>query len=394
METGALGTLRPMRDLIRSLWSEPRPPSASGPGRGDAVLLAAFVAAAAIEVVARAELTFLSPVVLGYIALMPTLLWRRSHPMLMAALAFGAMTIASLAGLAPDGEPEDIIAALFIALLPYSLLRWGSGREAVLGPAVVLGLVTISMVATGAPATDFLGGFTIMLACMAIGAAVRFQGHARAQEIEQVKLREREQLARDLHDTVAHHVSAIAIRAQAGLVVAPKRPEAAAQALEVIAAEASRTLSEMREMVRVLREDDAPPLAPGPRISDLEGLAAPAAEGPCVDVSISGDVDDVPPAVSAAIYRLAQESVTNARRHARRPTRIDVRVTADEDSVRLQVRDDGEGAASRSPSPSGGFGVRGMRERVALLGGTCDAGPGRERGWTVTAVLPRRGPAV
>jgi signal transduction histidine kinase len=96
---------------------------------------------------------------------------------------------------------------------------------------------------------------------------------------------------------------------------------------------------------------------------------------------------------------VAQESVTNARRHARRPTRIEVDVAADEDSVRLQVRDDGEHddgehAAARDPSSTGGFGLRGMRERVALLGGTCDAGPGHGRGWTVTAVLPRRGPAT
>lgn len=378
-----------MRDLTRTLWAEPAPPGATGPGRGDVVLLAVAVAFAAVEVFARPELTFLSPAALGYALLMPTLLWRRSHPLSMVALAFGAMTVASIGGLAPDDQPRDIIAALFVMLLPYSLLRWGSGRAAVIGACVLLGAVSIELTVTGAPVTEFLGGYAVVSAVMAIGLAVRIQGRARAREVERVQLREREQLARDLHDTVAHHVSAIAIRAQAGLALAPKQPEAATDALRLISAEASKTLGEMREIVRVLREDELPPLQPQPGIADLERLAAPGEVGPRVTVEIRGKVDGVPPAVSAVIYRLAQESVTNARLHAQRPTRIDVGVTADEASVRLQVRDDGELAASARRPRAGGFGLRGMRERVALLGGTCDAGPGSDRGWTVTAVLPR-----
>jgi signal transduction histidine kinase len=112
-----------------------------------------------------------------------------------------------------------------------------------------------------------------------------------------------------------------------------------------------------------------------------------------VDVEFVGDLDDLPPTVGSAIYRLAQESVTNARRHARHATRIAVSVAADERSVRLRVSDDGDTGATRSLAAPG-YGLIGMIERADLLGGTCEAGPNADRGWTVTAVLPRNGLAA
>jgi signal transduction histidine kinase len=183
----------------------------------------------------------------------------------------------------------------------------------------------------------------------------------------------------------------MAIRAQAGLAMMPSRPEAAADALQLIEAEAARALDEMRAMVRVLRRDEPADLAPNPRIADLEKLMSRAR--PSVDVTVAGDVDDLPPSIGSAIYRLAQESVTNARRHARHVTRIEVRVTADDTSVRLRVSDDGEPGPVR-PAASSGYGLAGMIERAGLLGGTCEAGPNPGRGWTVTAVLPRGGAAA
>jgi signal transduction histidine kinase len=221
-----------------------------------------------------------------------------------------------------------------------------------------------------------------------VGAAFRFRARDRARELDQVKLLERERLARDLHDTVAHHVSAIAIRAQAGLATAPSQPGAAADALRVIEGEATRTLTEMRTMVRFLRQHQPAELSPGPRIADIAQLADPARQGPAVDVALAGDLDDLPPSVGATVYRLAQESVTNALRHARNATRIEVRVTGDDTSVHLRVSDDGE--ATGAPTTPG-YGLIGMTERAALLGGSCKAGPGPGRGWTVTAVLPRTG---
>jgi signal transduction histidine kinase len=182
----------------------------------------------------------------------------------------------------------------------------------------------------------------------------------------------------------------MAIRAQAGLAMSQSHPDAAADALRLIEAEASRALTEMRSMVRVLRRNEPADLEPSPRVTDLERLAARSRTGPSVEVEILGDVDDLAPSVEAAIYRLAQESVTNARRHARHASRIRVRVAADETSVHLRVSDDGDASAAK-PNGSPGYGLIGMIERADLLGGTCEAGPNPDRGWTVTAVLPRAG---
>jgi signal transduction histidine kinase len=217
---------------------------------------------------------------------------------------------------------------------------------------------------------------------------LRYRARARQRELDQVKLLERERLARDLHDTVAHHVSAMIIRAQAGLATAPLNPSAATDALRVIEAEASKALAEMRGIVRVLRTDEPAELAPTPQVADLHTLAGRHLAGPAVEVAVDGDVEDLPAPVGTAIFRLAQESVTNARRHARNATRIAVSVVADDRSVRLQVTDDGEAAPARAAT-AGGFGLAGMIERAGLVGGTCEAGPGPVRGWTVTAVLPR-----
>jgi signal transduction histidine kinase len=161
----------------------------------------------------------------------------------------------------------------------------------------------------------------------------------------------------------------------------------------VIEAEASRTLNEMRAMVRVLRRDEPAERVPSPRVADLAALVAADRAGPPVHVQLSGDLDDLPEPVGAAIYRLAQESVTNARRHARDATQIQVSVAADDSLVHLQVSDDG--AASSAPNGSSpGYGLIGMIERAHLLGGTCAAGPNLDRGWTVTATLPRTGAAL
>jgi signal transduction histidine kinase len=113
-------------------------------------------------------------------------------------------------------------------------------------------------------------------------------------------------------------------------------------------------------------------------------------DGPRVDVQLAGDLDDLRPLVGAAVYRIAQESITNAVRHARHATRIDVRITGDRDCVRVTVRDDGD-AGTRAADRSSGYGLVGMTERAALLGGSLEASPNAERGWTVTAVLPREG---
>ncbi|WP_246179094.1 sensor histidine kinase [Actinomadura decatromicini] len=377
-----------MSSLLRSVREEPRPPGPPPRGWRDWALVAALAPAAVLEGALRPDLPWRTASVVLTVALLPTLLWRRTNPLLMVAIAFGGC---GLAGLLTTGEAPALNAMAFVLFLAYALVRWGSGREAVAGAAIAYAKVVLSVVFDGMAGADAFGAFAILSAAMAAGGALRYRARARQRELEQAKLLERERLARDLHDTVAHHVSAIAIRAQAGLATAAADPDAATDALRVIETEASRTLTEMRAIVRVLRAD-GPPEAAGQRVGDVAALASAAESGPAVEVRMSGDLGEVPPPVAAVVYRLAQESVTNARRHARRATRIEVSVAADDTAVRLRVRDDGEPAEPRpADEADAGYGLAGMRERAGLLGGTCEAGPDPERGWTVTAVLPRAG---
>lgn len=380
-----------MRDLLRPARSGPRAPHSIGPGPRDWVLVGALLAIILIEVGARPDVSWTGPSLLVAVALLPTLPWRRSRPLAMASLAFGAAAAFSVARLITGrSDLPELHSTAFLLIFPYALFRWGSERQAIAGVPIILGAAVLGAVSNRLTAGDSLAGVAVVLAAMATGAAVRYRARVREQEIEQARAGERERLARDLHDSVAHHVSAIAIRAQAGLAMAPTDREAAADALRVIAAEASRSLAEMRSIVRLLREEEPAALAPQPRIADLARLADRSAGEPAIDLEISGEVDDLSPSVSAAVFRLAQESITNARRHARNATRIQVGVTADEASVRLRVCDDGDRPAGR-PAATGGFGLIGMSERAALLGGSCSAGPNADRGWTVVAQLPRRG---
>jgi signal transduction histidine kinase len=383
----------PVRNVLRFVWSEPRAPHPPGPGKRDWVLLGVLVAIGLLEGAARPDLSWTSGSLMLGIALMPTVLWRRSRPLWMVLIAFGATGALHLARLLTGNDLPTPHTMVYLLLFPYSLFRWGAGRDITVGLPIMLVSASLGFISDRAKVSDVLGGSAVLLSAMVLGTALRYRARARSHELEQVKLREREQLARDLHDTVAHHVSAIAICAQGGLATWSTHPEAALDALRVIETQASRTLTDMRAMVRLLRRDESADLAPNPRIADLERLASRSAEGPEIDIDISGNLDDLSPSVSAAIYRLAQESITNARRHARHVTRIEVGVTADEASVRLRVSDDGDLADAR-PSASVGYGLIGMIERAELLGGTCHAGPNPERGWTVTAVLPRKGPAT
>ncbi|WP_166533226.1 sensor histidine kinase [Blastococcus xanthinilyticus] len=373
-----------MNALLRSVWHEPRPPGPPARAWPDWALVGLALVATVLEGVLRPDLPFRWLQVAVLSALVPLLPWRRTHPLLVLVGWFLALDVLALV----TGDGDGLYSAVVGLVLPYALVRWGSGREALAGLAFVLVSAVGLMLVGPTSATDAIGGVAVLASALALGSAARYRARARARELDQVAARERADLARDLHDTVAHHVSAIAIRAQAGLATAAVRPEAATEALRLIEAEASSTLAEMRSMVRTLRRDGPAELAPTPGLADLRRLAGD--DGLAVDVGITGDVDAVPPSVAAAVYRLAQESVTNARRHARRATRVDVRLVVDDASVQLRVTDDGEGAPARRDA---GFGLPGMAERAALLGGTFDAGPGPEGGWTVTAVLPRRGPA-
>jgi signal transduction histidine kinase len=373
----------------RSLWTEPRVPNAPKQLWWDWVLVAALVVLAAIETVARGDVVWRPVNFILIVAVAPLLLWRRTHPLAMVAILFSLFAIVDLAaivvGVTWEG-PEPT--ALVLLLFPYALFRWGSGREATIGLAYVLFPVGVGI--ASAPVGEVVGGTLILLFAAALGAAFRYRSSARLHGRDQAKLREREQLARELHDTVAHHVSAIAIQAQAGRTVAESRPEAVLDALVVVEKEASRALTEMRTIVGALRRGEQSDLSPQPGVADIEQLARNTGSAPHVDVTLIGDLDELPPSVDAALYRLAQESVTNALRHARHATLVHVVVTGEDDCVRLTVWDDGDARPVDAESDSG-FGLLGMAERARLLGGAFEAGPNRDGGWTVHAELPKSG---
>ncbi|MEO3743093.1 sensor histidine kinase [Plantactinospora sp. B5E13] len=375
-----------MPPRLRAVLSEPRVPHAPGPAGRDWALIAVLAPAIVLEGIARPDLPWRVGCLVIALALLPTLLWRRTKPLAVVAIAFGFTAVAPFV---LPGDACQMYTTSFLVLLTYALFRWGSGRDAVLGSVFVTAKVAAAGLAGPINGSELTAGFAVMFAAATLGVAVRFRAAARLRELDRVKSLERERLARDLHDTVAHHVSAMAIRAQAGIAASTSQPDAAVEALRVIEAEASRALAEMRAIVRVLRRDQPADLAPRPQVADITRLAD-GHTGPAVDVEIRGDLEDLPPTVSATLYRLAQESVTNARRHARHATRIEVSVAVDDTSVRLRVSDDGEAGDGR-PAGSPGFGLIGMMERADLLGGICQAGPDAGQGWTVTAVLPRAG---
>lgn len=363
-----------------SLWSEPRAPGA-GPVRPRDVALAAFALGVAAEAALRPGLDDrVTQGVVGGIAV-TALVWRRARPLLAVVVAVVLPTLISLV----TGVSLDLYTVAVLLAVPYGLARWGSGREVVVGGGV-FAVQQLVMLATGELASDVIGGLVVLGAALSLGAAVRFRARARTRGVQEVRLRERERIARDLHDTVAHHVSAIAVRAQVGQALAATQPERAAAELALIEAEARTTLTAMRGLVRVLRRDE-PDGADVPGPADLERLAEPAPGVPPVHLD-ADPLHDVDAPVVAALVRIAQEAVTNVRRHARGASAVDVAVRVDADAVRLRVHDDGEPAAAYRRGD--GWGIAGMSERAALLGGRCDAGTDPAGGWTVTATLPLR----
>ncbi|GIF00431.1 sensor histidine kinase [Paractinoplanes rishiriensis] len=356
--------------------------------------LAALVLTVLVFDVAFRDLVWRPAAVAFGCGLALAVLVRRAHPLAAVVYAFGGFAVLDVAAFVVGTEPVDLHSGWVVLVLLYALLRWRAGREVAIGMAVTAVALTAIVSVDFPGLAETTAGIAMVLLAAALGASVRYRTIARGQLIVQAKLQEREQLARELHDTVAHHVSAIAIQAQAGLFLARSSSlSGATEALETINREAARTLAEMRAMVSALRDRrQQPSLVPQRRIADIEGLAADSTEALRIGVELRGDLTDLPPAVEGALYRVTQESITNAQRHAQHATRVRVEVTGSATDVQLTVSDDGARIASAAGPP--GFGLAGMTERITLLGGTLNAGPNPDRGWIVRAVLPRRGAAT
>ncbi len=373
---------------LRSVLAEPRVPDAPTRVWRDWLIAGAIVIGSVIEMLTRRDVPWPIPTLLASVAVAATVFPRRQHPLAMTIIVLGTVNALSLAVWIVQDQVSGYYSMAFLLVVPYSLYRWGSGREAVAGVGILLAAWSIGITTDPSTIGEAIGGLMVLAMTAATGLVVRYRGSLRQRDRDGVKMREREQLARELHDTVAHHVSAIAIQAQAGQAVAATSPDAAIAALAVIEDAAKQALAEMRAMVGALRGSDAASLTPLEGIDDLRRLASAPGDALCVSIELDGDLDGLGPSVDAAVYRIAQESITNARRHARHATRVTVRVVSRPHEVELTVSDDGTHAHFDAETTAG-FGLLGMTERAQLLGGSLSSGPGPSGGWTVEATLPR-----
>lgn len=205
-----------------------------------------------------------------------------------------------------------------------------------------------------------------------------------------VVAKERASIARELHDVVAHHVSMIAVRAATAPYSVPGLPEPGQAAFTEIAEEARTALTELRVVLGVLRSTGGTPdAAPQPRIGDLDCLVKRmVSAGMDVTMTLSGQARPLPSSVELCCYRVIQEALTNAGRHAH-GSKVRVELSFGADAVTAAVFNSA-GMPARGPAPpeQAGFGLTGLRERVAMLRGEFAAGPDRAGGFVVRAVVP------
>ena len=374
---------------LRTQLGEPHPPRPIRPSTLDVAIAAVGVVLVLVEAVAHDGLALPTLQIAAALSVSVTLAWRRVRPLAALLVAFALANLLSLVEIVLALPDLGLYTSALVLLLPYALLRYAAWREVAIGLAVVLATYAVATIGGELRGSEeAIGGLVVLLFPAALGASLRFRELAQRRDVQHAQLRERQMLARELHDTVAHHVSAIVIQAQAARAVSSKRPEAVVEALAAIEGEAMRSLAELRSLVGALRDDEASStLVPQAGVDAIGALVEEA--GVRATLERVGDLAQLAPAVELALHRIARESLHNARRHARGATRIDVRVVAEGGSVRLTVFDDGQ--PSRSTARSRGFGIIGMTERAVLLGGTLLAGPTSAGGWKVEAVLPRRG---
>ncbi len=283
------------------------------------------------------------------------------------------------------GMGEDIA---LLVLLTLVVSRSSDRVASVLGPLLALAVVA-------APMRDlnpewFTALFSVLL--VVVGTySLLLRGHSRqrVRDLAAVRTAERLELARELHDLVAHHITGIAVQAQAARFTALAGP-AAAGAFERIETSASEALGAMRRLVGILREGEAQtePVAGLPEVRALaEGFAR---TGPPVALYIEKGMETwIPGEVAAGVHRVVRESLTNIRKHAADATAVRIGIRGVDSGVELRIADDGKQAAQLAEKArGGGFGLVGLAERAKAMGGRLSAGPAPEGGWQVTAVFP------
>jgi signal transduction histidine kinase len=375
---------------VRRLAASPEWPLTSGLALGLTGLLEAYVYTRGSDNADPA-----ATMLLAVLATLP-LVVRRRH----LALAATVITLATL-GLLSGGDVTPLTAsgiASQVWVLYLVAERYRGWLALLLG--ILLAAMALSVEDPGLPNVVLLG---LGVAALAVGNARRLRGQAIAErhaaervraeaQHEQAAMEERARIARELHDVVAHHVSTIAIQADTARLTTPDMPGEGGRRLEAIGQTARDALTEMRRVLGVLRtdSDDGAERAPQPGLERLAELLDTArAAGTPVRFVLEGHVAPLPPGVELAAYRIVQEALTNARRHAPGAA-VDVELRYTPDGLHLRIRDTGPGPTTSEPD---GHGLLGMRERAAMVGGSVRSGPAPGGGFAVEADLPVAGPA-
>ncbi|MFE5300623.1 sensor histidine kinase [Streptomyces sp. NPDC056632] len=243
---------------------------------------------------------------------------------------------------------------------------------------------------------DFAGNATSGLFVAGAAVAVdRWQRNAETHRrllADRAVADERRRIARELHDIVAHHLTTMQLLAGGARANLDRSPETAREALITLEGSGRTALHEMRHLLDVLRagdeNDEGEATAPQPGIDDLDRIVEDSRRaGLPTALTTEGDPRTLPPSVALAVFRIVQEALTNARKYAGQGAKVDVRLTYAPQEVRVSVTDDGRLPDHQPAARGSGYGLMGMRERVALHGGTLHAGPG-DGGFTVRARLP------
>jgi signal transduction histidine kinase len=308
------------------------------------------------------------------------LAFRRTHLKTVAFVtSFSTLVLVSTGEPTPESVAVIVAQAWVLYLLAERYRGWVT---------VVLGVLFVFLTLSSG---EVVLSNLLLLACgigaLGIGNSRRLGGQVSEVRASRAALEERARIARELHDVVAHHVSTIAIQADTARLATPGMPAEGAARLEAIGETARDAMTEMRRVLGVLRtEDGASELAPQPGLDRLGELLDTARDsGTPVRLVLEGRPAPLTPSVELTAYRIVQEALTNARRHAPGAP-VEVALRYEPGALALCVRDRGPGPLRELGS--GGQGLRGMRERVTLVGGTLSTGAADGGGFAVEARLP------
>ncbi|MFJ9964108.1 sensor histidine kinase [Streptomyces avermitilis] len=313
------------------------------------------------------------------------LLWRRRAPVAVLTAISGVqmLYIATL-----DGPGQPLPYAALIAVYTIAVLSPRRRRLAVLtvsGPLIFIGV----RMNTG-DVRELLFSLFCFCGAYALG---RSRLRATRVEAEQAAARERARIAREMHDVLSHSVALMVVQAEAGPVAVRTAPERAEAAFDAIAGTGRDAMTQLRRMLGVLREDGSDPRRPQPVLAELPALVRRVSDsGVPVAYATTGEVRALPPDIETTAFRVVQEALTNAVKHAA-PSRITARLDYGPRSLTITVTDDGRGSVTGGGGTPG-HGLIGVRERAAAHGGTARTGPGPGgRGFEVEVVLPLVGSA-